>query len=57
MSPNEMRSGVATYGRPRSRRRPIVYEPVSPIHEPCQTDTERGDCPPECPPETREERR
>jgi len=51
-----MVSGVAMYGRPR-RRRPVAYKPVQPIHQPCGTDTERGDCPPECPPETREETR
>ncbi|MDG4792068.1 hypothetical protein O7626_40340 [Micromonospora sp. WMMD1102] len=55
MTGGEMRSGVATYGYPR--RRPVTYEPIPTIHQPCGTDRERGDCPDECPPETREETR
>jgi hypothetical protein len=53
MSPNEMRSGVATYGRPRQRR--IVLEPKSTICV-CGTDTELGPCPVNCPTRHKENR-
>jgi hypothetical protein len=54
----EALTGSAFYGLPRRRRtKPVEYEPVPTIHEPRQTDLERGDCPDECPPETREETR
>lgn len=49
MTGGEMRSGVAMYGRPRSRRtKSVELTPKPTVCPECLTDTEISPCPVDC---------
>ncbi|MFJ8690238.1 hypothetical protein [Micromonospora wenchangensis] len=49
MTAGSMQAGVATYGRPRARRRVPPPQPVDTVCPACLTDQQTGPCPADCP--------